>query len=162
LATLFGSQSALIGKPNPQNIMELGENAKQEPGTVRIDFLTPTKLMWHGKLLHEPVFSAIIESALRRIKWLVEFHTDEKWTYPEKPLKIASSVKTVSQNIQNFDMFRYSTRKKRRMQFKGFVGEAVFEGKIAPLLPLLMAMEVVHIGKATSFGFGRVAVEPLP
>ena len=135
MATLFGSQSALIGKSNPQNIMGLGKNAKQEPGAVRISFLTPTKLMWHGKLLHEPVFSAIIESALRGIKWLVEFHTDEKWTYPERPLKIADTVKAVSRNIQNFDMLRYSTRKRKRMQFKGFVGEAVFEGEIAPLLP---------------------------
>jgi CRISPR/Cas system endoribonuclease Cas6 (RAMP superfamily) len=40
----------------------------------------------------------------------------------------------------------------------GLVGDLLCDG---PLPPLLRAAEVVHVGKQTSFGLGRVAIEAL-
>ena len=41
------------------------------------------------------------------------------------------------------------------MKLWGLEGEAVFEGVGEELFTLLLAGEITHIGKNTSFGFGR-------
>ena len=43
----------------------------------------------------------------------------------------------------------------------GVGGSIEFEGGLAPCLPLLRVAEVVHLGKETSFGLGKVRVELL-
>jgi len=43
----------------------------------------------------------------------------------------------------------------------GLVGEMTFEGDCSPFLGLLRLAEVIHIGKATSFGFGRIRVSTM-
>ncbi len=160
--TIISDGTELMGEPRPHYIAELDGNAHGDIHGVKIDFLTPTKLIWRGRILYEPHFPAIVEAISRRLRWLVQFHTDGKWDYPAEQLRTpAEKVELKSHDVRDFDLFRYSTRKRRRMQFKGFIGEAVFEGETDIFLPLLKAGEVIHIGKATSFGFGRVAVEPL-
>lgn len=47
----------------------------------------------------------------------------------------------------------YEERKK--MEFIGFTGTLAFKGDITPFTPWLKIGEIIHIGKNTSFGFGK-------
>jgi CRISPR/Cas system endoribonuclease Cas6 (RAMP superfamily) len=42
------------------------------------------------------------------------------------------------------------------MTLRGLLGRITFEGKVAPYIPILKLAEICHVGKATSFGFGRI------
>jgi hypothetical protein len=55
---------------------------------------------------------------------------------------------------------RYSARQDRRMEWEGLVGEAVYEGDLAPFWPYLVFGQWTHAGSATTFGLGRYRIEP--
>ncbi len=44
------------------------------------------------------------------------------------------------------------------MLMGGLVGEVGYAGDLAEFLPLLRYMEKVHLGKATTFGLGKIEV----
>lgn len=54
---------------------------------------------------------------------------------------------------------RLSEERGARHLMCGLVGDAVFEGQVGELLPMLAMAEVAHLGKSTSFGLGRVHVD---
>jgi len=55
---------------------------------------------------------------------------------------------------------RYSVRQGRRQPLGGWVGRATVRGEVmAEIAPLLSALGVVSVGKATTMGFGEVRVE---
>jgi hypothetical protein len=47
------------------------------------------------------------------------------------------------------------------MTLGGLVGTLDLEGNLAPFAPLFRAAEILHVGKNTTFGLGRIAVEGL-
>ena len=59
------------------------------------------------------------------------------------------------------EQVRYSSRQKSRQLLGGLCGTLEVEGGLAPFLPLLRTAEVVHLGKETSFGLGKIRVEVL-
>ena len=63
---------------------------------------------------------------------------------------------TRDQSLQAWGFRRYSGRQKRRMNLHGLIGEAVIEGPWGRVGRWLHAVKSIHLGKATSFGFGRV------
>ena len=52
-------------------------------------------------------------------------------------------------------VFRYSTRKNERMILKGIKGYALLPELSEDIWQILMIGELIHIGKNTSFVFGR-------
>jgi len=46
-----------------------------------------------------------------------------------------------------------------RETLKGLAGKIIYHGELTPFLPLLKLGEQIHIGKATSFGFGKYRLE---
>lgn len=70
-------------------------------------------------------------------------------------LDLAETVRLREDATRWYDWERYSSRQDRRMRLGGLVGEALFEGELAPFLPLLTMGSWVNIGKGTTFGLGR-------
>ena len=70
----------------------------------------------------------------------------------------AKEIATKKSNLKWYAWQRYSARQDRRIDMDGFVGEIAYEGNMAPFLSLLKAGEVLHVGKATTFGLGRYAM----
>ena len=54
---------------------------------------------------------------------------------------------------------RFSEAKQQKMILKGIKGKAVLTNLTEEQLELLLAGELVHVGKNTSFGFGRYTVK---
>lgn len=45
------------------------------------------------------------------------------------------------------------------MDFSGLLGNVQFEGNITPFVPWLYAAQILHIGRNTTFGMGKIEVE---
>ncbi|MGB9625894.1 MAG: CRISPR system precrRNA processing endoribonuclease RAMP protein Cas6, partial [Phycisphaerae bacterium] len=57
---------------------------------------------------------------------------------------------------------RFSSRQGEHMSLGGLVGHLVLDLPPGQLGPWLRLAEPIHLGKATSFGLGRVVYEELP
>jgi hypothetical protein len=129
-------------------------------GRAVLRFLTPTRLKAGDQLLQTVGFRALVFTMLRRTLEIAHFHVPGAaidWTF--RPLlQKASLVRVVASRLRWRDWARYSNRQKTLMTLGGFVGEMEIEGDLAPFASLLRTAEILHVGKGTTFGLGRLEV----
>ncbi len=146
------TQFILLNLSNPT-----GNNSSLK---IALEFLTPLRIIYQGKLLRHLEFHILVRQLLRRITALYYFHCSNN--LPELPVKdyidMAQEIRVISSTLKWYDWERYSFRKKRRMMLGGLVGKIEFEGKLSPFLDLLKAGEILHCGKNTSFGLGKYQI----
>jgi len=126
-------------------------------------FLTPTRLKSGGRLLPGGFgFRELAFAMLRRALEIAHFHVPGAGVDWEiRPfLSRAGAVRVAASDLRWQDWRRYSNRQERSMEMGGFVGTVEIEGDLAPVLPLVRAAEVLHVGKGATFGLGRIAIEP--
>ncbi|MGE5617801.1 MAG: CRISPR system precrRNA processing endoribonuclease RAMP protein Cas6 [Sphingomonadaceae bacterium] len=130
-----------------------------EPERLTVRFLTPTRLVSEERLVASPSFAVLVRSALRRLSSLSYFHGGRRWeTDYRGTIARAEAVRTADADLRWEDWERYSSRQDARMKLGGVVGTAVYEGRVVPFLPLLLAASIAHVGKACTFGNGRLEV----
>ena len=71
---------------------------------------------------------------------------------------LAAEVKTTKEDLRLEQVERYSNRMKGKMDLSGLLGELEFAGDLTPFVPWLLAAQILHIGRNTTFGMGRVEV----
>lgn len=127
--------------------------------SITLKFLTPTHLLHHGRLA-EPTFEIFLRRLLARASELAKIHGGQIWDLDYRHLidTAAATVRLVKKQLQWQDWERYSNRQQTRMKFRGFVGTVVYAGELAPLLPLILLGQYLHIGNKTSFGMGKYEV----
>jgi CRISPR-associated endoribonuclease Cas6 len=133
-----------------------------QPGTLTINFLTPTRIYYNGSLASEPEFHILIRNLQRRVAHLFNFHggiDTTQWDFFNRVIYRAKRVQIKDQAITWRFWERYSTRQKARIEMSGFVGRITYHGNVDPFVPLLKAGEVLHVGKGTTFGLGRYYIE---
>jgi hypothetical protein len=136
-----------------------GKASKIPDNRLAVRFLTPTKLKHAGAYVQQPSFHVLLRSILRRVSSLYYFHCGERWqTNYRGYVDAAKEVQTVDAKTKWVDWERYSSRQKRRVAMGGFVGEVSYEGEFAKLRPLVLLGDIIHVGKATSFGQGKYEV----
>jgi hypothetical protein len=160
--SIYQTQNQSLKKPNPyptsQTIDALCEGFRSAR-QINIAFRTPTRIKSEGRLTGEPEFHNLIRSLLRRLSAISYFHCGRKLDMDFKGLiERAHLVERVSSDLQWHDWDRYSSRQKQKMTLGGFLGEATFKGDFWEFLPLLTWGEVLHVGKAASFGLGRYTI----
>lgn len=118
-------------------------------------FLTPTTLKYQGEFLQQFHEEAILRSVFRRI---YSFDCFEGNSVPllEIDEKLPGIVK---QEVHFVSMPRYSSTMQGKMSLKGIKGDVVFEDLSENFLMMLLAGEKLHIGKNTSFGFGKYVMQ---
>lgn len=128
---------------------------------ITLEFLTPTRLQVQGRLVEEPGFRALAFAMLRRTLELAWFHlpgVEIDWHF--RPLlDLASQVSVTGSDLRWQELHRYSNRQGRKISLGGFVGTLELEGDLAPFGPLLRTAEILHLGKETTFGLGRVKAD---
>jgi hypothetical protein len=139
---------------------QIEEEASKIPDNrLAVRFLTPTKLKHAGVYVQQPPFHVLLRGILRRVSSLYYFHCGERWQADYRGyVDAAKEVRTVDAKTKWVDWERYSSRQKRRVAMGGFVGEVSYEGKLAKLRPLVLLGDIIHVGKATSFGQGKYEV----
>ncbi|MDR3569703.1 MAG: CRISPR system precrRNA processing endoribonuclease RAMP protein Cas6 [Syntrophobacteraceae bacterium] len=159
LVSIYDSGGQSLKRPAPwPDQGAIGARCETFGATRRVTvcFRTPTRIKSDGRLTDGPEFHHLTRSLLRRLSALSYFHCAKRLELDFKGLiERAGSIERVSSELKWHDWERYSGRQKQRMTLGGFVGEATFAGDFGDFLPMLAWGEVVHVGKAASFGLGR-------
>lgn len=117
-------------------------------------FQTPVSLKYHGSLLTRFDSDALIRAVLRRIYCFDCFEGIETGQLMWE----GRLPEILSQRPGQMEIRRYSSRKGEKVPLRGISGTVVFDDLPDDLLLLLAAGEIIHIGKNTSFGFGRYRI----
>ncbi len=127
---------------------------------VRLRFSTPLRIRREGRIVPPRDARELIYLMLRRVLEVAHFHSQAaaiNWSF--RPLlDAASALKTPEWRFRFVPLARYSNRQGGTLDLGGYAGSAVLEGELAPLLPLLRAAEVLHVGKGAVFGLGKVVI----
>ncbi|MCQ2517562.1 MAG: CRISPR system precrRNA processing endoribonuclease RAMP protein Cas6 [Lachnospiraceae bacterium] len=128
-----------------------------EDGLPReIVFSTPLSVKHRGEVITTFDPEAVIKATQRRLYILNCFeNNDVEDFYRSEP----GSMELRTGRIATASIPRFSFRKQSKMVFKGIYGSAEIENFDEELLPLLLAGELMHIGKNTSFGFGEIRLK---
>ncbi len=141
---------------------ELPNGGTLSPDSLRLHFLTPTRLLVHKRLERQPSFGTLVFKMARRVQELAFFHAPgQPLDWDLGPLReLAEAVTVRRSDLRWVDLQRYSNRQRRKLSAAGLVGTLHLEGDFAPFIPLLAAASVVHVGKGATMGLGRVAAAP--
>ena len=128
--------------------------------SVKLKFVTPTRIKSDGDLQTQAPFDLLIRNIMRRVKLLLEFHGETNWEADYQAiLAQARTVAMTEFRLRWWDMARYSQRQQSHLRIGGFVGYSQYAGEsLQELLPLLVAGEILRIGKNTSFGLGKYEI----
>lgn len=118
-------------------------------------FSTPLTLKYHNEFIQKFQMEPIINAVKRRIYMLNCFEGKENGRICQE--FVAPEI--VSQNCKLKQVDRYSARQGGKMTLKGIKGQLQLENIEEDLLVLFLAGELIHIGKNTSFGFGKYHIE---
>lgn len=124
-----------------------------------IRLCTPLRIRRGGQLLESISFETLIRNIINRILRLTERYGG--WIdigEAEKIQSLAAGVKTVRENLKIHHLQRYSNRVQDKMDFSGLMGEVEYEGDLTPFVSWLSAAQILHIGRNTTFGMGKIQV----
>jgi hypothetical protein len=136
------------------------DGLQNEQPHLRIDFLTPLRLIVDEHLLKSPDFGAFFNHLLRRLDELASQHAGS----PERPLEerqrlwdLADRVRLVESGTSWVDVSSGSSRTGQQTWISGLMGSAYYSAPVEvwnELLPWLLWGEFVQVGKDTSKGNG--------
>lgn len=111
------------------------------------------------RLLRSPNLEDIAVAGIRRLCDLAGGSHVEK----EQLAKVAALQASPShfQTMLKHSLSRYSRTQNERMRIDGVVGRLQIPEGLGPLLPLMNALQWLHVGKSTVQGFGRILVRSM-
>ena len=129
------------------------------PTTLRLAFLTPTRLKHQGHLVDTPEFHIVFRTLLRRLSSLALFHCGTRLDVDYRGLIVlAQQIQLARNETRWVDWQRYSSRQREKMFFGGLLGQATYAGEVRPFLPYLLFGQWTHVGKNATFGLGKYAI----
>jgi hypothetical protein len=152
-----GESQRILFTPLPQQL-HCGNSATAPANDITLKFLTQTRLKFGDSLAIDFTFRMLVFKMLRRVLELAYFYSAQaeiNWEFHDL-LVAANEVQIAKRNLQWVDYDRYSNRQQTKMKLGGFVGDLRLEGVLAPFWDLLNYSEVLHVGKGTTFGLGRI------
>jgi hypothetical protein len=132
-----------------------GESSSEKLVNIRLE--TPLRFKQGNRLSDGLPFEALVRNMLRRVSSLMEAYGEG-----EPPLDYrgmvarAGEVAVVKSDLRWTDWERFSNRQERAMNLGGLTGTVTYKGSSDEFLPLIEFSELVHIGKQTSFGLGKI------
>ena len=116
---------------------------------------TPLAIKSQGEQLREVQAEAFFKSIIRRLYMLNAYEKSDA----KAPDGLEDVPTITMQSVKQVTVKRYSTTHEDRIGLEGIIGECRMENLSERNLELLYAGELVHVGKNTSFGFGRYTVK---
>ena len=140
-------------KQQKDQIEDISEKGLAWSGTLV--FRTPFTVKYQGEFIRRLHMDSIIASVRRRLYMLDCFEGIEAEVFWEETPEAAV---TESQQSRQESISRYSNRRESAMILRGIQGSIRFSGADLETVKLLLAGELIHVGKNTSFGFGEYRV----
>jgi len=126
---------------------------------IKLNFITPTRIVYNGKLIDDLPFHIFIKNLIRRIWLILYFHHKIDFTLNYKELIDSSlNVDIKNKNLYWYDWERYSSTQNTKIKLGGFKGVITYTGDLKKFLPLIFIGSYIHIGKQTSFGLGKYEI----
>lgn len=127
---------------------------------AKILFLTPTRLKKNKKYIIDFSFRDLVFFMVRRTLEIAHFYVPDakvNWEFRDLLTK-ADNIEIINKNIEWVDWPRFSSRQKTRMEMGGLVGEIELQGPLDGFEAMLYTSQILHVGKGTSFGLGKMLV----
>lgn len=161
--TLYSPEIPQLPATLPTNMLTLEPHSDDEcVRKLRLHLLTPLRTKSGGRLASTLDFSLLVQVALRRMRALWWEFEQQAPPLEESRLHAAvCEIETLRSSLHWQELWRYSSRQRSTQKLGGVCGTLEVAGELAPVLPLLRAAEVVHLGKETSFGLGKIGLEVL-
>lgn len=133
------------------------------PDRVQVRLLSPLRLRRRDRLVTPATFrfGDLFGQLLRRISLLTYFHTDTSLEVDFAALtRAALEVPIDTPRLRWYDWTRYSSRQETTMEMGGMMGTFELPGALlAPFWPYLWLGQYTQVGKGTTMGLGRYAIE---
>jgi hypothetical protein len=130
---------------------------------VAVRFTAPARLELRDDLVYPIEFHHLIRALLQRLRALdAGYGLLDGIELPGHLAEAAQAVRRVEDRTRWLDLRRYSTRQRTAMRIGGAVGTVIYESPegFQPFALLLALGELLHVGKLTSMGFGRMEADP--
>jgi hypothetical protein len=128
---------------------------------ARLVLRTPLRLKERGRISGHVTSALLWRSLLRRADILCRLYGSGPLAASDDGMPVPS-FKVTAERVEVVPVRRYSSRQGRSMVWPGLMGVLDVAGPgVVQAWPLLAFCERVHVGKATSFGFGRYVLKPV-
>ena len=159
--TIYEPADGLFRAPEIQDldVPAAPEARDNEVSSVSVRLETPLRLKFGNQFTAALPFHVLVRGMLRRIAVLnTHFGTGEPSLDYRGLVARAGQIETESSRLRWFDWRRYSNRQEQAMLMGGMIGDVTYRGQLQEFMPLLRYCEIVHVGKATAFGLGKIRV----
>lgn len=150
---LYGN-TVNLAKYQPESVYYYAlkrKNELQQYGyKKKIIFHTPLSLKYRGEYIQEFHVEAFFQALFRRIMML-DYFVKEYIDAPE--LILYPNI--IEQSVQKCLVKRYSSTQNTKINLRGIQGHFYLDDIPEEYLLYVLAGELLHIGKNSSFGFGR-------
>lgn len=141
-----------LDRLNPMSIGDYVTYRKRNVENMgKLVFYTPLALKVQGEYLEKFDISAIIRAIERRLYMLNCYEGIET----ERRDFTGHIPEQIGQRAEKYSVQRYSNRQDQMIRLDGICGDLTIRNIEKQIQELLLAGELIHIGKNTSFGFGR-------
>ena len=113
-------------------------------------FLTPLSMKYRKEYMEQFYAEALVKGAARRVQML-DYYVGMETELPE----FTEYPRIRQQTVSPKSMKRYSGTQDSHMTLRGIIGKVSFDSMPEECLDYLIAGELIHIGRNTSFGFGK-------
>ena len=132
---------------------------KNELGNLKegctLVFLTPLSMKYQKQYMNKFISEALLQGVARRIQMLNYYIGREaRWSDFSKYPTIRS------QTVKKESIKRYSSTQDAEIELRGITGTIRLQDVSEECADYLIAGEITHIGKNTSFGFGKYYLYP--
>ncbi len=127
---------------------------------IHLNFRSPLRVKSGGQIADHVAFRTLVGSALRRLAQLQYFYCGAPLELDFRSyLQEAETVRTEAQQVRWVEWKRFSSRQKTAMNIGGIWGAITYISVPAKYLPVLRIAGHVHIGKLSTFGFGKYTLD---
>lgn len=133
-----------------QYISQRKKRLRSEDGLWTLTFLTPLSMKYQQKYMDEFYADALVKGAARRVQML-DYYTGTETDVPD----FCEYPGIRWQMVRKEKVKRYSGTQDARITLRGISGKVVFESMPEDCLDYLIAGELTHVGRNSSFGFGK-------
>ena len=157
---IYTKTDGRITLPDPLPKLTLNPAPGSNRNHVTLKLHTPFRISAKTGRRPDLPFDLLIRALIRRCTALFNTYGrgEPALDYPAL-VKKAAQVRLADNRLSWFDWQRYSSRQGTKMFMGGLLGQVAYQGDLEPFLPFLHMAQIVHAGKNTAFGLGKIELE---
>lgn len=133
---------------------------------VEVGFETPVQVRHKGELVTDYDFGELVYACADRLWLMFACHAPSLAPLIDAA-ELASharalNIQTAVHDLGSISYERWSNRQWKKHELEGMLGVLRFEGPVGNFMPLLRAGSLLHIGKGSTFGLGKITVAVAP